>query len=118
MKKETLVRNYYVLPCCLLLLNLCTEVVSYKTKMIADPVLRTGVIMGMVLAGGTLVGFVASPLIGVVVGTLQKKSKSTGGGLGELLFLIFLGVIIYILYYQVYIHGPQSILPDAWKNPR
>ena len=117
MKKATLVRDYYVLPCCLLLLNLCVEVVSYKTKMIADPVLRTGAIMGMVLVGGSLVGFVASPLIGRLVGTLQKGSKATGGGLGELLFLLVMGVLIYWLYYEVYIHGAQSILPASWKNP-
>ena len=30
MKSSQLVRNYYVLPCCLLLLNLCVELASYK----------------------------------------------------------------------------------------
>jgi len=118
MKKATLVRDYYVLPCCLLLLNLCVEIVSYKAKMIADPVLRTGAIMGMVLVGGSLVGYVVSPVIGKLVGAMQKTSKSTGGGLGELVFLILMGLVIYWLYYEVYIHGTQSILPASWANPK
>src|SRR5215213_2577032 len=55
MKSSQLVRNYYVLPCCLLLLNLCVELVSYKARMIYDVLLRTGAIMGMVLFGGSIV---------------------------------------------------------------
>jgi hypothetical protein len=53
MKSTNVIRNYYVLPCCLLLLNLCVEIVSYKAKILDDPLLRTGAIMGMVLFGGT-----------------------------------------------------------------
>lgn len=117
MKKATLVRDYYVLPCCLLLLNLCTSIVSYKTQTIYDPYVRTGVIMGMVLVGGTLVGFVVSPLIGYLVSRLHRGSKQTGGTLGEVAFLLGLGLIIFWLYFRVYIHGAQSILPPAWRNP-
>ena len=116
MKKTALVRNYYVLPCCLLLLNLCVEIVSYKTKTIYDPYVRTGVIMAMVLIGGSLVGFAASPIIGALVGRLHHGSKKTGGSLGEAAFLIGLGLLIYWLYFRVYTHGAQSILPPMWRN--
>src|SRR5436190_13639921 len=68
MKSSQLVRNYYVLPCCLLLLNLCVELASYKAKMIDDPLLRTGAIMGMVLFGGSLVAFLVAPGISLFVG--------------------------------------------------
>ncbi len=37
MKNTHVVRNYYVLPCCLLLLNLCVEIVSYKARVFGDP---------------------------------------------------------------------------------
>ena len=116
MKKSALVRDYYILPCCLLLLNLCVELVSYKTKTIYDPWVRTGVIMGMVLVGGSLVGFVAAPLIQTLVTTLRRGSRK-GGELGEIIFLLALGLAIFGLYYRVYILGPQSILPAEWRNP-
>lgn len=117
MKSNHLVRNYYVLPCCLLLLNLCVELASYKARMIDDELLRTGAIMGMVLFGGSLVAFLVAPAISMLVGTLHRSSRNAWGGLGEALFLLFLGVVVFWLYYRVYIVGPESILPVAWHNP-
>jgi len=117
-KNTQVVRNYYVLPCCLLLLNLAVEIVSYKTKVLGDALLRTGAIMAMVLFGGSLVGFVVAPAISLVVGTLHRGSRTRGGELGEILFLVALGVAVFWLYYRVYNIGPESILPVEWRNPR
>jgi hypothetical protein len=117
MKNTNIVRNYYVLPCCLLLLNICVELVSYKTKMLGDPWLRVTAIMGMVLFGGSLVGFVLAPAISALVNTLQRGSRRGMGELGEILFLCALGVGVFCLYYCVYIQGPASILPREWQNP-
>lgn len=117
MKSTHLVRNYYVLPCCLLLLNLCIEIVSYKARMIDDVLLRTAAIMGMVLFGGSLVAFIVAPAISALVGTLHRSSRQTWGGLGELLFLLVLGLVVFWLYYRIYILGPESLLPAAWHNP-
>jgi len=116
-KNPNVVRNYYVLPCCLLLLNLCVELVSYKAKMIDDVWLRTLAIMGMVLFGGSFVGFVMAPAIGLMVSWLQRSSRQSWGGLGELLFLLVLGALIFWLYYRIYIVGPESVLPAEWQNP-
>ncbi|PHX86852.1 MAG: hypothetical protein CK538_01150 [Opitutia bacterium] len=116
MKSTSVVRNYYVLPCCLLLLNLCVEIVSYKAKILDDPLLRTGAIMGMVLFGGSLVGFVFAPLIGRAVASMQRGSRQGGGDLGEIVFLLLLGVVVFWLYYRVYIIGPESVLPAEWHN--
>lgn len=116
MKKYHVVRAYYVLPCCLLLLNLCVELVSYKTRMIDEPLLRTAVIIAMVLGGGSLVAFLVAPLLEKLVQFLHRESQQAGQ-LGEILFLLLLGVGIFWLYYQVYIVGPESILPAEWKNP-
>jgi hypothetical protein len=118
MKNTNVVRNYYVLPCCLLLLNLCVELVSYKAKMFGDPFLRTGAIMGMVLFGGSLVGFVLAPAITALVGSVQRTSRRGAGELGEILFLVALGAGVFWLYYRVYILGPESVLPMEWHNPR
>lgn len=117
MKNQNVVRNYYVLPCCLLLLNLCVELVSYKAKMIDDDYFRTAAVMGMVLFGGSFVGFVMAPAIGLFVVWMQRSSRQNWGGLGELFFLLLLGALIFWLYYRVYIIGPESILPAEWRNP-
>ena len=118
MKNNGVVRNYYVLPCCLLLLNLCVELVSYKAKTFGDPLLRTLAIMGLVLVGGSLVGFVVAPAVGALINTLHRGARQGGGGLGEVLFLVVLGGIVFWLYYRVYILGPESVLPAEWRNPR
>jgi hypothetical protein len=118
MKNTGIVRNYYVLPCCLLLLNLCVGLVSYKAQVIDDPFMRTGAIMGMVLFGGSLVGFVVAPAIGVLVGSLLHGSRRGAGRLGEILFLVVLGAAVFWLYYRFYIIGPESVLPAEWHNPR
>jgi hypothetical protein len=118
MKSSSVVRNYYVLPCCLLLLNLCIELVSYKAKMIDDVLLRTAVIIAMVLFGASLVSFVVAPAIGALIGTMHRTSRRQWGGVGEALFLVALGVVVFWLYYRIYVLGPESVLPAAWWNPR
>lgn len=118
MKNPKLVRNYYVLPCCLLLLNLCVELVSYKARMFSDPLLRTAAIMAMVLFGGSLVGFLIAPAIGTMVNSLHRGSRQGAGALGGVVFLALLGVAIFWLYYRVYILGIESVLPYAWHNPK
>lgn len=118
MKKQTVVRNYYVLPGCLLLLNLGVEIVNYKTRELGDPLLRTAAIMGVVLFGGSFVGFVLAPAITVIVGALHRGSREHGGAVGEILFLVALGAGIFWLYYLVYIIGPEAVLPAAWWNPK
>ena len=118
MKNTNVVRNYYVLPCCLLLLNLCVELVSYKARMIDDELLRVGAIMAMVLFGGSLVGFVVAPAIVALVGLLHRGTRRHWGELGEIFFLLALGAFVFWLYYRVYIIGPESILPVEWHNPK
>ncbi len=118
MKKHTVLRNYFVLPCCLLLLNLCIGLVGYKAKMVDDPFLQTGLVMAMVLFGGSLVGFVLAPTIEALVVSLQRTSRRGMGDLGEVAFLFFLAAGVFWLYYRMYILGPESLLPDAWRNPR
>lgn len=116
MKAERAVRSYYVLPCCLLLLNLCVELVSYKARIFGDPLLRTAAIMAMVLFGGSFVAFLAAPAVEAVVRWCHQGSRRNGGVLGEVLFLIVMGLFIFWLYYRVYNIGPESILPRDWRN--
>jgi hypothetical protein len=115
-KKDKVVRNYYVLPCCLLLLNLCNSIITYKSGIIHEELLRTLFVIGMVLFGSSVVAFIIAPAIETLVRMLRRKSRESGGDLGEMLFLVALGVAIFCLYYEATIHGPQALLPAAWKN--
>lgn len=115
-KKEKIVRNYYVLPCCLLLLNLCNSIITYKSGTIHDELLRTLFVIGMVLIGSSIVAFVIAPAIEAVVRALRRTSRQGAGDLGEMLFLVALGVGVFCLYYEATIHGPQALLPAVWRN--
>jgi hypothetical protein len=117
MKVSATLERYYVLPCCLLLLNLCNEIISYKARMIHDGLLRTFVIMGLVLFGASLVAFVVAPGLMWVVQSLRRTSRSAGGGVGEIIFLTCLGFLIFWLYYRNYIIGTEAIVPPFWRNP-
>jgi hypothetical protein len=117
MKISATLERYYVLPCCLLLLNLCNEIISYKAKLIRDGLLRTLFIMSMVLFGASLVAFAISPGLIWTVHTLRRTSRSAGGGLGEMLFLAALGLGIFWVYYRNYVLGIEAILPAEWHNP-
>ncbi|HET7535221.1 MAG TPA: hypothetical protein VFJ90_02120 [Candidatus Didemnitutus sp.] len=116
MKTSRALERFYVLPCCLLLLNLCNEIISYKSRQIHDGFLRTLFIMGMVLFGASLVAFAVAPGVIWSVQSLRRTSRSTGGGVGEVLFLAALGAIIFFLYYRNYIIGTEAILPAIWRN--
>jgi hypothetical protein len=117
MKTTAALERYYVLPCCLLLLNLGNEIIAYKSRLIADGVLRTLFIMGFVLTGASLVAFAIAPGLIWAVQALRRRSRSTGGSAGELVFLIGLGALVFWLYYRNYLLGTQAILPPGWRNP-
>jgi hypothetical protein len=117
MKVRAALERYYVLPCCLLLLNLCNEIIAYKARLIGDDFLRTLFIMAMVLFGASLVAFVVAPGIVWMVQSMRRTSRTTAGSLGEIAFLFGLGGLIFWLYYRNYIHGTDAILPPIWRNP-
>jgi hypothetical protein len=79
MKKDSVTRNYIVLPCCILLLNLCVGLVSYKAKVLGDPLVQVAAIMAMVLFGGSVVGVVLSPAIEALVVSLHRGSRRRWG---------------------------------------
>ena len=116
-KTNATARVYYVLPCCLLLLNLVNSVVGYQAERIADPWLRTTVVIALVLFGGSVVAFLAAPGLETFVRWLHRTSKAQAGGLGEALFLVGLGAGVFWLYYVMCNHGVGAMLPAAWRHP-
>lgn len=116
-KATASVRVYYVLPCCLLLLNLANEIVEYVAERIADPWLRTTVVIALVLFGGSLVAFIIAPALETFVRWLQRTSRAQAGGLGEACFLIALGGVVFWLYFLMCNDGIAAMLPAAWRHP-
>lgn len=117
MKTGAVVRNYYILPCLLLLLNLVNNVVSYKAELIRDPYVRTAAVIALVLFGGSVTAFLIAPALEKAVRLLHRSSKQGAGNIGEMLFLSALGVLIFWLYYRLTVHGAEAIVPTGWRNP-
>lgn len=116
MRASRPLERYYVLPCCLLLLNLCNEIIAYKARLIEDGILRTLFIMGFVLVGASVVTFAIAPGIIWTVQSLRRTSRSNAGQVGEGFFLLGLGAVIFWLYYRNYLMGTEHILPAMWHN--
>ncbi len=117
MKKSTsALNNYYVLPCCLLLLNLANSLVGYKAELIDEPLLRTLAVIFIVLCGSSLVAFVLAPMISLAVNSLLRSGRRNGGQLGETFALLLLGGLVFWGYYLLCNHGPAALLPRMWRN--
>ena len=110
------VRNYYILPCCLLLLNLANNIVSYKSGVIPNPFLRTTAVMLLVLFGSSLTAFVVAPALAAAVRWVHRSSRRNAGELGEVFFFAALGALVFWLYYRVSLHGTVAIVPPMWRN--
>lgn len=118
MAKATVsVRVYYILPCCLLLLNLLNAIIGYQAERISDPWLRTTTVIGLVLFGGSLVAFFVAPALERFVRWLHRTSRAQAGGVGEACFLIGLGAVVFWLYYMMCNHGVSSLIPATWRHP-
>lgn len=117
MRKSTaFVRNYYVLPCCLLVLNLVNSLISYKAELIGDRMLRTAVVIFLVICGVSFVAFLLAPAVTKALNTMHRGSRRSGGRIGEGIFLLALGAGVFWCYYQLSNHGTASLLPAGWRN--
>ena len=117
MRTTATLERYYVLPCCLLLLNLCNEIIAYKARLIDDGLLRTLCIMGLVLFGSSVMAFGVAPGFIWIIQSLRRTSRSNAGRVGEAAFLLGLGAVIFWLYYRNYLLGTEHIVPALWRNP-
>lgn len=115
MAKTVNVRIHYVLPCCLLLLNLVNSIVGYQAERILDPWLRTTVVIALVLFGSSVVAFFVAPALETFVRWLQRSSRAQAGGVGEACFLVVLGAVVFWLYYLLVNDGIASLLPAGWR---
>jgi hypothetical protein len=111
-------RAYFVLPCCLLLLNLVNAIISYKAQLIRDGIVRTLFVIAMVLFGSSVVTFLVSPGIEAGIRAVHRTSRRRAGFWGEVGFVAILGLFVFWLYFRANTLGTASILLPQWRNYR
>jgi hypothetical protein len=110
MMKKRQLRKYLVLPVSLLLLNAVEDVAIYRMQaIIGDPFLLTGSIIALFLIGFSIVGFVISPAIEVMIEKTHATGRVFFGPVGSLAMLLAISAAIYWVYYKIYINGASSI---------
>ena len=116
MVKRKDIRKYIILPSCLLVLNVGYEVIIYKSQLIAQPYLRTTVILLLFLFGFGVVGCIISPFIERWMESLYYTGRKQAGYFGEILIIALLATGLFILYHAIYINGVESIIPRQYQN--
>ena len=105
-------RRYFVLPVCLLMLNVLEELFIYMVpEIVPNPWWRITVIIAMFLVGFAAVGFWIAPAMERWIGRMHSAGRKTAGWLGELLIVVAIGAAMFGIYYLLYIQGPKSLLP-------
>jgi hypothetical protein len=74
------------------------------------------VVILLVLFGSSLTAFVVAPALTAAVRLLHQSSRRGAGELGEILFFLVLGGVVFWLYYRLSFHGAVSIVPPGWRN--
>lgn len=108
-------KKYVIFPCCLLLFGALEEVVAYKSEGIPSQHLRVAAMMAFYAFGIALLAFWVTPILENMVLRLHAASRMGPGRLGEYLFVLLLLVGVYFLWYQILVHGPETLLPQQWR---
>jgi len=109
------IKKYFILPTCLLVLNALEEIFVYKSEVIDNDYLRTGVVLLLFIIGTAAVSFLLAPVIERLLSKAYFSGRKHAGYVGE--FLILSGVVLalYTLYFVLYVQGPEYLLPPAWR---
>lgn len=108
-------KKYIIFPCCLLIFGAVEEVVVYKSEVIANDHFRVAAMMAFYAFGIALIAFSLTPVIERMVMRIHAVSKAGAGRIGEYLFVAVLLVTVYFLWFQIIIHGPETLLPARWR---
>lgn len=104
------IRRFFVLPCSLLILNALEDLLIYKLQgTIHDPFVLTTAIIALFLAGFSLVGFVISPWIELLLEKSYTRGRGFTAQVGTLISLAIACGVIYWIYYIIYINGVASL---------
>ena len=108
-------KKFVIFPCCLLLFGALEEVLVYKSAVIENTYIRVGTTMAFYAFGIMLIAFLLTPAIEKCLLNLHKASKVGAGRSGEYVFVAALLGGTYYLWFQILVHGPQALLPPAWR---
>lgn len=109
-------KKYIIFPCCLLIFGALEELFVYKTEVIANPYLQVGALMIFFAFGIALLAYLVVPVVERIVLRLHAASRFGAGRIGEYIFILVLLAIVYFIWFQIFVHGPQSVLPANWHN--
>lgn len=108
--------GYLVMPTCLLLLNAIEEVVIYKLQNGGiNKLMLTLVLVLMFAIGFSFVGDILVPHIKAFMEKAHHGSRKHTGELGLLAFYATLCGLMFLLYFIIYVKGPQFLLPPTWR---
>jgi len=63
----------------------------------------------------TIVAGMVVPGVKNLLQDMHKKSRRKGGDVGVLLLYLGLLGFFFAVYHVIYVHGPQYLLPKAWR---
>jgi cytochrome c biogenesis protein CcdA len=113
--KTRSIKKYVIFPCCLLVFGALEEVVVYKSDLITNDYLRVAALMVFYAFGISLLAFSVTPFVEKLILQLHAVTKVSSGRFGEYLFVLLLLAGVYFLWYQILVHGPESLLPEQWR---
>ena len=87
----------------------------YKSELIASDYIRVAAMMAFYAFGISFLAFSVTPFVERIILQLHAASKIGTGRLGEYLFVLLLLAGVYFLWYQILVHGPESLLPEQWR---
>ena len=114
LKKRSL-KKYVIFPCCILIFGVLEELATYKATLIPNDYIRVFVLMSFFAFGISIIAYVFTPMIERFFFRLHAVSKFGAGRLGDVFFVVLLLSLVYFLWYVILVHGPENLLPTAWR---
>ena len=109
------IKKYFVLPVCILILNIIEEIIVYKSRVIENEYLKTACILFFFIVGVAIISLALSPLFEKILSSAYFGSRKHAGYLGEFLTLVVTLCVLYIAYYYAYAKGAEYLLPVSWR---
>ena len=108
-------KKYIIFPCCLLIFGAVEEVMDYKSEVIQNAYLRVALVMLFYAFGISIIAYLVTPMVEQSVLKAHAVSRNGAGRLGEYAFIAFLLGSVYFLWFQIIVHGPETLLPPNWR---
>jgi hypothetical protein len=98
-----------------LIFGVIEELATYKSALIPNNFVRVAILMAFFAFGISIIAYVFTPMIEKFFLRLHAVSKFGAGRLGDVFFVLLLLSLVYFLWYVILVHGPENLLPPAWR---